>query len=234
MKMTQRLSFLPLLAALVLGSACQDTQQHYDASGTLEATTLTLSAQNNGSILSFDAEEGQRIDSNQVFGWLDTAQLSLQKELIEAGLPANHRHADPRYTAQEIQLAQVEDMLEKCRISSPVQGIVIEKYAQRGEQAYAGRPLLKIADIDNMYLKAYVTATQLASLQLGQEVKVFSRRDGKDVEYPGRISHISDQAEFTPKSIQTQDERDNLVYAVKIRVKNDGYLKMGMYANVNF
>ena len=155
-------------------------------------------------------------------------------ELIEAGLPANRRHADPRYTAQEIQLAQVEDMLEKCRISSPVQGIVIEKYAQRGEQAYAGRPLLKIADIDNMYLKAYVTATQLASLQLGQEVKVFSRRDGKDVEYPGRISHISDQAEFTPKSIQTQDERDNLVYAVKIRVKNDGYLKMGMYANVNF
>ena len=174
------------------------------------------------------------MDSAQTLGWIDTAQLSLQKELIEAGLPSGRRKGDPRYTAQEIQLAQVEDMLDKCRISVPTQGVVLEKYAQAGEQAYMGRPLLKVADLDKMYVRVYLSATQLESLKLGQEVEVFSKRDGKETAYKGRIRHISDQAEFTPKSVQTQDERDNLVYAVRISVENDGYLKIGMYANVNF
>lgn len=228
------LSILGLAATLGLLASCQDSQSAYDAGGTLEATTMTLSAQGNGLILSLPIEEGQKVDSAQTLGWIDTAQLSLQKELIEAGLPSGRRKGDPRYTAQEIQLAQVEDMLDKCRISVPTQGVVLEKYAQAGEQAYMGRPLLKVADLDKMYVRVYLSATQLESLKLGQEVEVFSKRDGKEIAYKGRIRHISDQAEFTPKSVQTQDERDNLVYAVRIAVENDGYLKIGMYANVNF
>lgn len=228
------LSILGLAATIGLLASCQDSQSAYDAGGTLEATTMTLSAQGNGLILSLPIEEGQKVDSAQTLGWIDTVQLSLQKELIEAGLPSGRRKGDPRYTAQEIQLAQVEDMLDKCRISVPTQGVVLEKYAQAGEQAYMGRPLLKVADLDKMYVRVYLSATQLESLKLGQEVEVFSKRDGKEIAYKGRIRHISDQAEFTPKSIQTQDERDNLVYAVRIAVENDGYLKIGMYANVNF
>ena len=228
------LSILGMAATLGLLASCQDSQSAYDAGGTLEATTMTLSAQGNGLILSLPIEEGQKVDSAQTLGWIDTAQLSLQKELIEAGLPSGRRKGDPRYTAQEIQLAQVEDMLDKCRISVPTQGVVLEKYAQAGEQAYMGRPLLKVADLDKMYVRVYLSATQLESLKLGQEVEVFSKRDGKETAYKGRIRHISDQAEFTPKSVQTQDERDNLVYAVRIAVENDGYLKIGMYANVNF
>ena len=228
------LSILGLAATLGLLASCQDSQSAYDAGGTLEATTMTLSAQGNGLILSLPIEEGQKVDSAQTLGWIDTVQLSLQKELIEAGLPSGRRKGDPRYTGQEIQLAQVEDMLDKCRISVPTQGIVLEKYAQAGEQAYIGRPLLKVADLDKMYVRVYLSATQLESLKLGQEVEVFSKRDGKEIAYKGRIRHISDQAEFTPKSVQTQDERDNLVYAVRIAVENDGYLKIGMYANVNF
>lgn len=223
-----------MAATLGLLASCQDSQSAYDAGGTLEATTMTLSAQGNGLILSLPIEEGQKVDSAQTLGWIDTAQLSLQKELIEAGLPSGRRKGDPRYTAQEIQLAQVEDMLDKCRISVPTQGVVLEKYAQAGEQAFMGRPLLKVADLDKMYVRVYLSATQLESLKLGQEVEVFSKRDGKEIAYKGSIRHISDQAEFTPKSVQTQDERDNLVYAVRISVENDGYLKIGMYANVNF
>ncbi|MBO8432197.1 MAG: efflux RND transporter periplasmic adaptor subunit [Bacteroidetes bacterium] len=228
------LSILGMAATLGLLASCQDSQSAYDAGGTLEATTMTLSAQGNGLILSLPIEEGQKVDSAQTLGWIDTVQLSLQKELLEAGLPSGRRKGDPRYTAQEIQLAQVEDMLDKCRISVPTQGVVLEKYAQAGEQAYMGRPLLKVADLDKMYVRVYLSATQLESLKLGQEVEVFSKRDGKETAYKGRIRHISDQAEFTPKSVQTQDERDNLVYAVRIAVENDGYLKIGMYANVNF
>lgn len=228
------LSILGLAATLGLLASCQDSQSAYDAGGTLEATTMTLSAQGNGLILSLPIEEGQKVDSAQTLGWIDTVQLSLQKELIEAGLPSGRSKGDPRYTGQEIQLAQVEDMLDKCRISVPTQGVVLEKYAQAGEQAYIGRPLLKVADLDKMYVRVYLSATQLESLKLGQEVEVFSKRDGKEIAYKGRIRHISDQAEFTPKSVQTQDERDNLVYAVRIAVENDGYLKIGMYANVNF
>ena len=228
------LSILGLAATLGLLASCQDSQSAYDAGGTLEATTMTLSAQGNGLILSLPIEEGQKVDSAQTLGWIDTAQLSLQKELIEAGLPSGRRKGDPRYTGQEIQLAQVEDMLDKCRISVPTQGVVLEKYAQAGEQAYIGRPLLKVADLDKMYVRVYLSATQLESLKLGQEVEVFSKRDGKETAYKGRIRHISDQAEFTPKSVQTQDERDNLVYAVRIAVENDGYLKIGMYAYIRF
>lgn len=134
-----------------------------------------------------------------------------------------------------IQVAQMEDQLAKCHISSPINGTVLAKYAEAGELAATGKPLFKVADVEQMYLRAYITSKQLAKVKLGDEVKVFSDY-GNDVrkEYPGVVTWISDSSEFTPKTILTKDERANLVYAVKIAVKNDGYLKIGMYGEVKF
>lgn len=138
--------------------------------------------------------------------------------------------------AAEIQRRQVIDQLEKCRIKSPVSGTVLDKYAEAGEYATPGKPLFKVADVDGMKLRAYVTAPQLTSLKIGQQVKVYADfgESGRR-EYKGVLTWISDKAEFTPKTIQTRDERANLVYAVKISVKNtDGLIKIGMYGDVKF
>lgn len=138
--------------------------------------------------------------------------------------------------AAEIQRRQVIDNLEKCRVKSPIDGTVLDKYAEAGEYATPGKPLFKIADVADMKLRAYVDAPQLTSLKVGQPVKVYADfgEDGNR-EYKGVIEWISDKAEFTPKTIQTRDERANLVYAVKIAVKNtDGLIKIGMYGEVVF
>ncbi len=138
--------------------------------------------------------------------------------------------------AAEIQRRQVIDRLEKCRVKSPISGTVLEKYAEAGEYATPGKPLFKVADITDMVLRAYVTAPQLTSLKIGQQVKVYADSgDDSMREYEGVVSWISDKAEFTPKTIQTRDERANLVYAVKIRVRNtDGLIKIGMYGEADF
>jgi len=135
----------------------------------------------------------------------------------------------------KIQIAQVEDQLKKCRIVSPISGTVLVKYAEMGEVAAPGKALFKIADTNSMILRAYVTDGQLSGLKIGQKVKVTtdSGKD-KDREYTGTLAWISNKSEFTPKTIQTRDERANLVYAVKINVKNDGFLRIGMYGNVKF
>lgn len=138
--------------------------------------------------------------------------------------------------AAEIQRRQVIDNLEKCRVKSPIGGTVLDKYSEAGEYATPGKPLFKIADVADMKLRAYVDAPQLTSLKVGQPVKVYADfgEDGNR-EYEGVIEWISDKAEFTPKTIQTRDERSNLVYAVKIAVKNtDGLIKIGMYGEVDF
>ena len=138
--------------------------------------------------------------------------------------------------AAEIQRRQVIDNLEKCRVKSPIGGTVLDKYAEAGEYATPGKPLFKIADVADMKLRAYVDAPRLISLKVGQPVKVYADfgEDGNR-EYKGVIEWISDKAEFTPKTIQTRDERANLVYAVKIAVKNtDGLIKIGMYGEVDF
>ena len=134
-----------------------------------------------------------------------------------------------------IQVAQIEDQLRKCHITSPLTGTVLAKYAEAGELAAPGTPLFKVADMEQIYLRAYITSEQLAEIKLGQQVKVYADY-GKDVrqEYPGVVTWISDTSEFTPKTILTKDERANLVYAVKIAVKNDGMLKIGMYGGCNF
>lgn len=135
----------------------------------------------------------------------------------------------------EIQIAQVEDQLGKCRIKSPISGTVLTKYAERGEVTAQGKPLFKIADTDSMKLRAYISSGQLTELKLGDPVRVFADAGDKGSrQYEGRVIWIADKAEFTPKTIQTRDERANLVYAVKIAVPNDGLLKIGMYADVKF
>ena len=132
-----------------------------------------------------------------------------------------------------IQVAQVEDQLAKCHVVSPISGTVLAKYAEAGELAAVGKPLFKVADIDQMYLRAYITSEQLSQVKLGNRVTVFSDYGGDErKEYPGVVTWISDRSEFTPKTILTKEERANLVYAVKIAVKNDGLLKIGMYGGV--
>ncbi len=165
------------------------------------------------------------------------AQISLLEKQLEAQrstLSIADRAIGSDTDVLEIQVQQLNDQVSKCRIYSPIKGTVLVKYAEVGEVAVPGKALLKIADLNQIYLRAYITSAQLTKMKLGQNVKVFADfgTDGKK-EYPGTISWISDQSEFTPKTIQTQDERANLVYAVKVRVQNDGYLKIGMYGGFN-
>lgn len=133
------------------------------------------------------------------------------------------------------QIMQLDDQLQKSRIVNPQAGTVLVKYAEPGEVTAAGKPLYKIADTDLLYLRAYITSDQLSTLKQGQTVRVFADYGENDRrEYPGTITWISDKSEFTPKGIQTRDERANLVYAIKIAVKNDGYLKIGQYGETVF
>ena len=136
--------------------------------------------------------------------------------------------------ALQIQIEQIEDQLQKCYITSPISGVVLTKYAEQGELATPGKALFKIGDVTNMILRAYVTSDQLTQIALGQKVKVYADYGEDRKEYEGVVSWISSKSEFTPKTIQTRDERANLVYAVKINIKNDGLLKIGMYGNVKF
>ncbi|WP_317127869.1 HlyD family secretion protein [Lacibacter luteus] len=132
-------------------------------------------------------------------------------------------------------VAQLDDQLKRANILNPINGTVLTKYAEAGELTSTGKALYKIADLSTMKLRAYVTGDQLSQIKLGQQVKVMVDA-GKEQykEMSGTITWISDKAEFTPKTIQTKEERANLVYAIKIDVKNDGYLKIGMYGEVMF
>ncbi|HET6767633.1 MAG TPA: HlyD family efflux transporter periplasmic adaptor subunit [Chitinophagaceae bacterium] len=130
-------------------------------------------------------------------------------------------------------VAQLEDQQQRANILNPVSGTVIAKYAEAGEITSSGKALYKIADLSELNLRAYVTGVQLSTIKLGQQVTVLIDQGEKGYkEYPGTIIWISDKAEFTPKTIQTKEERANLVYAIKVKVKNDGLLKIGMYGEV--
>lgn len=164
------------------------------------------------------------------------AQLKLLNSQLDATLSTLRKNAasiDENSSAIELQIAQIEDRLSKCRIASPVTGTVLAKYAEAGELSSVGRPLMRVADLDRMYLRAYFTSDQLGRLKLGQDVSVTADFGGRErFDYPGRVVWIASQSEFTPKTIQTRDSRANLVYAVKIAVQNDGRLKIGMYGEV--
>jgi HlyD family secretion protein len=156
-------------------------------------------------------------------------QLIAQTEMLESG----NRSISGETAGLLMQIAQIDDQIGKSVVRSPIDGIVLSKYAEQGELAMQGKSLFKVADIANMKLRAYITADQLTALKIGQSVTVYADQGQADRKaYEGKIIWISDKAEFTPKTIQTRDERANLVYAVKVAVHNDGYIKKGMYGEL--
>ena len=177
------------------------------------------------------AANGKQLDDarNQV--------LVLHKQLAAqlSSLNTSTQSLNAQMSTTDIERMQVADQLQKCRITSPISGTVLEKYAEQGEFATVGKPLFKVANMHDMFLRAYITSEQLSRVKIGQTAKVFADYGGgKLKEYKGTVSWISAKSEFTPKTILTDDERADLVYAVKIAVKNDGYIKIGMYGEVKF
>ena len=292
---------ITMASAALLLTACGNSEKEYDATGTFEATETTVSAEQNGTLLTFAINEGDEIEAESEVGLIDTTQtwLKLQqaratqevyqsqkpdmekqtsatrqqlakaqveqqryKELVADGaapskmlddatnqvqvlqrqlaaqfssLSTNTNALSKQMAATEVQIDQLRDQLRKCHIKAPLKGTVLEKYAERGEFVAVGKPLFKMADMEQVYIRAYVTSAQLQSIRTGQQVKVFADYgDGKKQEYDGTVSWISSRSEFTPKTILTDDERADLVYAVKVRVKNDGFIKIGMYGEVKF
>ncbi len=159
------------------------------------------------------------------------SQLAAQRNSLSTGVGS----ADSQAQALDAQIAIVDDQLVRSRIVNPGAGVVTAKYAERYEVTAPGRPLYKIADMENIYLRAYVSADQLTKVKLGGKAAVYSDfGENEQREYEGTVVWIADRAEFTPKTIQMRDERANMVYAVKIAVRTDGYLKIGMYGETVF
>jgi len=166
------------------------------------------------------------------------AQIEVLKKQIEAQqstLSISSEGLSKDIVQLQVQVEQLNDQLAKCKIINPANGTVLAKYAETNEMTTTGKPLYKIADLSNIILRAYITSNQLTQVKLNQKVKVLTD-DGKGgyKETEGTITWINDKAEFTPKTIQTKDERANMVYAVKIKVKNDGSYKVGMYGEIKF
>ena len=288
-----------LAVVALMMTACGNNEKEYDATGTFEATETTVFAEQSGTLLSFDVNEGDKMEAAREVGLIDTTQTWLKIQQMDATKAVYHsqkpdmerqiaatrqqlakaQQDEQRYrelvadgaapskmlddaTSQvkvlrkqldaqisslntqlstlnsqlstaEVQKAQLQDMLRKCHIMTPTKGTILEKYVERGEFVSIGKPLFKIADTESMKLRAYVTSAQLQNLKIGQKVKVFANYgDGQRKEYAGTISWISSRSEFTPKTILTDDERADLVYAVKVAIKNDGFVKIGMYGEV--
>ena len=169
-------------------------------------------------------------DANSQVGVL---QRQLDAQL--SSLRVNTNALDKQMAATDVQAEQLRDQIRKCHILVPAKGTVIEKYVERGEFVSAGKPLFKMADTENMFIRAYVTSAQLENIKTGQKATVFADYgNGGKKEYEGRVTWISSRSEFTPKTILTDDERADLVYAVKVAIKGDGFVKMGMYGEVLF
>lgn len=159
--------------------------------------------------------------------------LKAQLEGLMSSLTTSTSTIDDNAEAVQFQVEQIAEQISKSIVHSPLTGTVLTKFAEPGEFAPPGRPLYKIANLNDIYLRSYFTAAQLAKLKIGRKVTVIADFGGDEqYEYPGVISWIAEESEFTPKSIQTKDSRANLVYAVKVRVKNDGRLKLGQYGEV--
>ena len=286
---------------VALNISCGGNGNQYDATGTFEATEVNIASESNGTLRQFHVREGQELEIGQYLGYVDSTQLYLKKQQLEAqirvllarkpniavqlssleeqlrqakreqqrvsnlvaGKAAPQKLLDDADSQVEIiqnrikaqkstlsietaglvneteplqaQIRQLNDQLDKCKIINKVKGTVLTKFAEEQEMITTGAPLYSIANLDTLILRAYVTGNQLPGLKLNQEVKVLTdNTEGGYNTYPGTVEWISDKAEFTPKTIQTKEERANLVYAVKVRVPNDGYLKIGMYGEVKF
>ena len=167
-----------------------------------------------------------------------TNQVAVLQKQLDAqisSLSTNTNALNKQMAATDVQVSQLMDQLHKCHIAVPINGTVLEKYVEKGEFVAMGKPLFTVADTEQMFIRAYVTSTQLKDIKVGQQAKVFADYgDGEKKEYEGTVSWISNKSEFTPKTILTDDERANLVYALKVAFKNDGYVKIGMYGEVKF
>ena len=306
-------SLLHLSILTLFMVSCSNQEKECDATGTFEATEVTVSAKSTGELKTIDITEGQLVESGVVVGQIDAYQLQMTAQQLEAQkrqLAMSRNATDSRRLDLEKQLSsinqqisntqrerqrfselvrdgavprkqlddinnqikvlerqrdatrdqirsnnaslseqskgisaqidgidaqrkQIADQIANAEVKAPLSGTVLEKYVERGEFVATGKPLFKIADTQNMYLRAYVTSSQLKDIKVGQKVKVFADYGGgQKKEYDGTISWISSRSEFTPKTILTDDERADLVYAVKIAIKNDGYVKIGMYGEV--
>ncbi len=180
-------------------------------------------------LLKVNAATGKQLDDVESHLLVLKNQLAAQ----QSTLTKNVSSIDAQSAAIEIQIAQTEDKLAKCHIMSPITGTVLAKYAEVGELAAPGKPLFKVADLQHIFLRVYLTSAQLADVALGDEVAVSADFGGDNRrEYTGSIVWIASDSEFTPKSIPTSDDRANLVYAVKVAVENDGYIKLGMYGEI--
>jgi HlyD family secretion protein len=183
-----------------------------------------------------DAATGKQLDDLNAQVDVLQKQMDVTQQQIavqRSNIATQNRSILSESAPLQKQAAQVEEQISKARVVNPVSGTVITKYAEQGEVTAPGKALYKIANLSTLTLRAYITGAQLSQLKLGQQVKVLVDNGADQYRtYSGTIYWISDKAEFTPKTIQTKEERANLVYAVKVRVKNDGYLKIGMYGEV--
>ncbi len=334
--------FLLATFAFIMAS-CGEDKKDYDATGTFEATEVTVSAESSGQLISFNVAEGQLLNGGITVGQIDSRQLTLKRAQLATSndqlvathgqLDANKRQlaanrqataskqldlkkqvasirqqianqqrerqrfsellrdgAVPRKQVDDIdyqiqvlqkqlaateeqiasqnaalaeqnkgiaaqidginsqqagvsaqqagvcaQQAQLDDQIAHTFVKSPLTGTVLEKYAEQGEFVSIGKPLFKIADTKRMFIRAYITSEQLKDVHLGQKVKVMADYgNGQKKQYNGVVTWISSRSEFTPKTIVTDNERADLVYAVKIQFQNDGYVKIGMYGEVKF
>jgi HlyD family secretion protein len=185
-----------------------------------------------------DAATPKQLDDIQ--GQLDVVRKQLivtqqQIEVQRSQVGTQNRSVLSEKEPLQKRVAQLEDQMSRSNVINPVSGTVLTNYVHAGEITGAGKPLYKIADLSYVLLRAYITGQQLPQIKLGQQVNVLVDDGAKTYKtYSGNITWISDKAEFTPKTIQTKEERANLVYAIKIKVPNDGYLKIGMYGEVLF
>ncbi len=326
--MTYLIKYFITILSLIIGViSCTPDIRRFDATGTFEATEIIISAETNGTIVAFDADEGDVVTSGNSVVKINASNLALQKSQVAATIEAvQEKQGDPEpqvqilqermlaanaqvqtletqltsllkeqkriermYRAEaateqqydqvngqvdvlnkqietakiqtqilttQIKSAQrsvaiqnrgitseikplekkmdvIDDQLAKSNVVNPITGILLTKYAYKGEFVSVGKPLYKIADLSTMHLRAYIDGSQLNQIKLGDPVTVYIDQDDDYKPYEGKITWISDQAEFTPKTIQTKDERANLVYAIKVEVLNDGFLKIGMYGEVS-
>ena len=294
-------AFLHFIIFALFFLACSSSDKEYDATGTFEATEVMVAAEQSGTLMRFDVNEGDELALGKEVGLVDTTQIWLKiqqagatkavyqsqkpdmeaqiaatrqqltkakqdqqryKELVADGAAPSKMLDDATNQVQvlqkqldaqisslstqlstlnsqvstvDVQVSQLMDQLQKCHVTTPIKGTVLEKYVEKGEFVATGKPLFKMADTEKMFIRAYVTSAQLKDIKVGQQAKVFADYgDGQKKEYEGTVSWISSKSEFTPKTILTDDERADLVYALKVAIKNDGYVKIGMYGEVKF
>ena len=314
---------------LVMLASCGNKEKDFDATGTFEATEVTVSAKSTGELKLFNVTEGEQVENGHVVGRIDAYQLQLKKEQLEtnrgqlnankrqlassrdannsrqldlekqlssirqqianaqrerqrfnelvndgavprkqlddinyqikvlekqleatsdqirsnnaslkeqsAGIGAQIEGIDAQAAGLEAQIRQIEDQIANTEIVAPFTGTILEKYVECGEYVTPGKPLFKMADNRQMFIRAYVTSAQLKDIKVGQKAKVYADYGDKEKkEYEGKVTWISSRSEFTPKTILTDNERADLVYALKVAIHNDGYVKIGMYGEVKF